>query len=78
MNACQNAKNTQKNTQNRSEHVHKCAHESFYKFQPVRATTENTEYENHSTHHYLTHIQTQSQTYHLMNEISSNDVTEHL
>ena len=44
----------------------------------MRTTTENTEYENHSMHHYLTCSQTQSWTYHSVNEVSSNDMTEHL
>ena len=52
MNACQNMKNTQKNTQNRDE----CAHRLLY-LQLTRATTENTEYKNHLMHHYLIHTQ---------------------
>src|SRR5436189_297875 len=58
MNARQNAENTQKNTQNRGEHVHKHARGSPYKPQPARATTEDTGYENHPTRHYLTRTQT--------------------
>src|SRR6266487_1877275 len=51
----QNTENTQKNMQNRNECACKHTHKSFYKSQLMRATTENTEYENHLTHHYLTH-----------------------
>ena len=56
----QNTENMQKNMQNKNEHAHEHAHESLYKFQLMRATTENTEYENHSMCHYLICTQIQS------------------
>ena len=77
-NTRQNAENTQENTQNRGERARERARGSPYKPQPARATTEDTGYENHPTRHYLICIQTRSQTYHLVDEVSPNDATGHL